>query len=168
MGEVAKTLVSLSGSSSVHGITPKALMKYERTGRDAGKPVVIDEATYGRSTVVQDMHARKTMMAQCVKEGGPGSGFVALSGGWGTMEELMEMVTWNQLGIQEAGSVVFNVEGFYDGLLTWANNAVKEGFISKGNREILVEALTAEEVVKALREYKISPDRLKLDWSGME
>lgn len=165
MGEIAKTLVSLSGPSSVHGIIPDALIKFEQQGRDSGKPSAIDASMYGRTTVVKDMHSRKHMMAKCVMEGGTGSGFVALSGGYGTMEELMEMVTWNQLGIHRLGVVVFNVDGFYDGLLTWVKSAVKGGFVSEANRGIMVEALTAETVVKALKEYKISEGRFKLDWT---
>ncbi|KAL9596544.1 MAG: hypothetical protein Q9219_005722 [cf. Caloplaca sp. 3 TL-2023] len=159
MGEVAKTLVGLSGPSAVHGIIPKTLLGLERKGAQD-----FDESVYGRTTVVSDMHARKEMMAREVTQGGPGSGFVALTGGYGTMEELMEMVTWNQLGIHGQGLVVFNVEGYYDGLMSWVRTAVGAGFITAKNEKILVEASTAEEVVKALKEYKVSEDRLQLNW----
>jgi len=106
MGEIAKTLVSLSGPGSVHGIIPKALLRYERSyiedeageGKEVDPRKTIDEETYGRTTVVRDMHTRKQMMAQEVSDGGAGGGFVSLSGGYGTLEETMEMVTWNQLG----------------------------------------------------------------------
>ena len=93
MGEVARTLVSLSGPDSVHGVIPSALMEYEQAGHGGQtKPAkVIDEKLYGRTTVVKDMHTRKQLMAREVIEGGPGSGFVALSGGYGTLEELMEI-----------------------------------------------------------------------------
>ena len=165
MGEIAKTLVSLSGPDSVHGIIPEALIRYEQQGRESGQPSTIDASLYGRTTVVKDMHSRKQMMAQSVMEGGPGSGFVALSGGYGTLEELMEMVTWNQLGIHGKGVVVFNVDGFYDGLLKWVRKACKEGFVAEGNRNIIVEADNSEDVVKALREYKLSEARFKLDWA---
>lgn len=113
MGELAKTLVSLSGPSAVHGIIPEALLRYERNHTE-GKPIseTIDENTFGRTTVVADMHTRKHMMAQEVINGGEGGGFVALSGGYGTLEELMEVVTWNQLGIHARGVVVYNVEGY--------------------------------------------------------
>lgn len=111
------------------------------------------------------MHTRKQLMAKKVVEGGPGSGFVALSGGFGTLEELMEMTTWNQLGIHGCGVVVFNVGGFYDGLIQWVKTAVSEGFIAPGNGGILVEALDAEEVVRELRGYRVSKQRFNLDWS---
>ena len=167
MGELARTLVTLSGPESVHGIIPDALVKFEQEGREGKTDVksTIDEAIFGRTTVVADMHSRKHLMAKKVMEGGPGSGFVALSGGFGTMEELMEVVTWNQLGIHGCGIVVFNVEGYYDGLIAWIRSAVSSGFISGGNAGILVEALSADECIRCLQEYRVSEDRMKLDWS---
>ena len=167
MGEIARTLVSLSGPGAVHGVIPKALIQYEQQGREGATDAKskIDEAIFGRTTEVADMHSRKHLMAKEVMEGGPGSGFIALSGGFGTMEELMEVTTWNQLGIHGCGIVIYNVDGYYDGLITWIRTAVSSGFISNGNAGILVEALTAEECVKCLQEYKVSEDRMKLDWT---
>ena len=168
MGELARTLVSLSGPSSVHGIIPSALIKYEKNNNSSpannhlSQP--IDESLYGQTTVVSDMHTRKSLMASYVLNGGPGSGFVALSGGYGTLEELMEMVTWNQLGIHDKGIVVFNVDGYYDGVLGWVNKAVESGFIGKGNGGIIAEAKNADETVKALQEYKASAERFDLNW----
>lgn len=169
MGEVARTLVSLSGPDSVSGVIPTALVQFEQEGRpgtaSAHDGYSIDENVYGRMTVVPDMHTRKQLMAKKVIEGGPGSGFVALSGGYGTLEELMEMITWNQLGIHGQGIVVYNVEGYYDGLIQWVRTAVSAGFIAPGNAGILVEALDAEEVVRELKEYKVAEGRFKLDWT---
>jgi uncharacterized protein (TIGR00730 family) len=91
---------------------------------------------------------------------------VALSGGFGTLEELMEITTWNQLGIHHMPVVVFNVEGYYDGLLEWVRGAVKAGFISGANGAILVEAKTAEEVMSALQNYEVSKERFDLDWDS--
>ena len=175
MGEIAKTLVSLSGPESVHGIIPEALVRYERdptytstrvdeaTGAELRIP---EEKLFGRTTVVKDMHTRKQMMAQEVLAGGPGSGFVTLSGGYGTIEELMETCTWNQLGIHDKGICLLNVNGFYDGILAWIERSAKEGFMKEENREILVTATTAEDAIRALREYKISPARFKLQWGN--
>lgn len=165
MGEVAKTLVSLSGPQAVHGIIPAALMKFERGWTEGGSAAaVIDESVFGRTTVVKDMHTRKQMMAREVIEGGSGGGFVALSGGYGTLEELMEVVTWNQLGIHARGIVVYNVEGYWDGLLQWVGKAVESGFIAENNRRIMVEGKTAEEVVEMLRGYQNAEGRFKLQW----
>ncbi|KAK1835857.1 hypothetical protein QBC39DRAFT_129064 [Podospora conica] len=180
MGEVAKTLVSLSGPDSVHGIIPEALVRYERDttytsstkqqqadGDDQEKPLAVpEESMWGRTTVVKDMHTRKKMMAQEVIAGGPGSGFIALSGGYGTLEELFETMTWNQLGIHSKGVVVLNVDGFYDGILDWIKNSVGEGFIHGENAHILVEAKTADEAIRALREYKVSKEVFNLSWGN--
>ncbi|EMF15504.1 uncharacterized protein SEPMUDRAFT_161672 [Sphaerulina musiva SO2202] len=168
MGELAKTLVSLSGPSSVHGIIPEALLKYERKGRengDADTPdKIIDENVYGRTTVVKDMHQRKQMMAREVMHSGVGGGFVALSGGYGTLEELMEVVTWNQLGIHARGIVIYNVEGYWDGLLQWITKSIEQGFVAQTNANIMVEATTSEDVVKRLRDYRNAEGRFNLNW----
>ncbi|KAH8590835.1 hypothetical protein B0O99DRAFT_520518 [Bisporella sp. PMI_857] len=174
MGEVARTLVSLSGPESVHGVIPKALVEYERVpnpldiAQKASENTSLQDGAlgpYGRTSVVPDMHTRKRRMAEAVMAGGPGSGFIALSGGYGTIEELMEMVTWNQLGIHDRGVVVLNVDGFYDGVVGWVKTATEAGFVKGGNADIMVEAKTAGDAVKALREYKVSAGRFGLDWS---
>jgi uncharacterized protein (TIGR00730 family) len=167
MGEVARTLVSLSGPASVHGIIPEPLVKYER-GPDSEEVAtgLPEEEIYGRTTVVKDMHTRKQMMAKEVIEGGPGSGFIALPGGYGTLEELMEVVTWNQLGIHARGVVVFNVEGYWDGLLQWVDKSVDAGFVQEGNKGIIVSAKTAEDCVAALGGYKNTEGRFKLEWGN--
>ncbi|KAF1926701.1 uncharacterized protein M421DRAFT_422308 [Didymella exigua CBS 183.55] len=165
MGEVARTLVSLSGPSSVHGIIPAPLVEFEQN-HDPADPGShrIDEAVYGRTTVVKDMHTRKRMMAREVIEGGPGGGFVALSGGYGTFEELMEVTTWNQLGIHSMPVIVYNVDGYWTGLIEWVKNAVTAGFVGANNAGIIKEALSAEEVLQTLKDYEIAPGRFDLTW----
>lgn len=176
MGEVARTLVSLSGPSAVHGVIPEPLIRYERnlprdslssTGPAPTDLAVPDEDVFGRTTVVPDMHTRKQMMAKEVFEGGPGSGFVALSGGFGTMEEIFETATWNQLGIHSKGICLLSVGGFYDGILEWIRKSADEGFIGGANKDILVTATDAEGALDALKEYRVSADTLKLEW-GMQ
>nr|POF11518.1 log family protein [Quercus suber] len=165
MGELARTLVSLSGPDSVHGVIPRSLLAMERNydpNRDPRE--AISETEYGRTTIVEDMHTRKQRFASDVSAGGPGSGFVALPGGYGTMEELMEMVTWNQLGIHAQPIVVFDVEGYWDFLFQWRDHAVKAGFISAGNKDIMVKVEDAEGAVKALVRYQQAEGRFKLDW----
>ena len=166
MGEVAKTLVELSGPEAVLGIIPDALRKHEQQGEsnDPAKEAA-REKTFGKSIVVPDMHTRKDLMTRKVLEGGPGSGFVALSGGFGTMEELMEVTTWNQLGIHDRGIVVYSVDGFWDGIMQYIKKAVEEGFITPQNSGIIKEAADAETAIRQLSEYAHSEDRLKLDWN---
>jgi uncharacterized protein (TIGR00730 family) len=172
MGEVARTLVSISGPESVHGIIPAPLVKYER-GPQSQTPsnhLTPDSLpayeSYGKTTVVKDMHTRKHMMAKEVLEGAEGSGFIALSGGYGTLEELMEVVTWNQLGIHNRGVVLLNVEGYWDGLLKWVGDSVESGFVGQSNREIIREAKNAEDAVRELRDYRVSEGRFKLEWGN--
>jgi uncharacterized protein (TIGR00730 family) len=170
MGQVARTLVALSGPDSVHGIIPAPLVKYEHGPNSTGPSVngekAPDENLYGQTTVVKDMHTRKHMMAKEVIAGGPGSGFIALPGGYGTLEELMEVVTWNQLGIHGSGIVVLNVDGYWDGLMDWVRGSVDAGFVQEGNANIIVEAKSGEEAVKALQEYKVCEGRFKLEWGN--
>lgn len=189
MGEIARALVSLSGPKAVHGIIPRALVKVatvngmrahaegQAGAKVAGKTAerVVDsadvvkadgipESEYGMTTIVADMHTRKRLMAEKVLEGGPGSGFVSLAGGFGTIEEVMEMTTWNQLGIHKVGVVLLNINGYWDGLLAWVRNAVKEGYISASNGEILAEAKDVYEVWPKLRAYQVSDGRMQLNW----
>ncbi|KAI9934125.1 hypothetical protein MW887_005198 [Aspergillus wentii] len=187
MGEVARTLVSLSGPEAVHGVIPRALVKTEpgydnakeeksgsvmTEGKDAervvreplNKTAMFQQTEYGVTTIVADMHTRKRLMATKVLEGGPGSGFVSLAGGFGTIEEVMEMTTWNQLGIHKVGVILLNIDGYWDGLLAWVKNAVKEGYIGAENGGILVEAKSVSEVWPKLVEYKVSTSRMQLNW----
>ncbi|KAM0324118.1 hypothetical protein ACHAQA_008310 [Verticillium albo-atrum] len=169
MGEIAKSLVALAGPESVHGIIPEALVKYERDATyqsvTQDNMRIPEEAVYGRTTVVKDMHTRKHMMAQEVFAGGPGSGFLALAGGYGTIEEVLETATWNQLGIHDRGICLLNIDGFYDGILQWIRRAVDEGFIRGGNADILVTAADPASAVKALADYKAPSSTFKLDWN---
>jgi uncharacterized protein (TIGR00730 family) len=193
MGELARTLVSLSGPESVHGVIPRALIRTDPKYEEAPKKADLDSRSkgaergmsdaelqridsgerasllqhgeYGLTTVVPDMHTRKRTMAQMVIEGGVGSGFVALAGGYGTIEEVMEMVTWNQLGIHRMPIVLVNIDGYWDGVLQWVRNSVKEGFVGESNAGILVEVKDTGEVLNALKEYRVAEGRFKLNWS---
>lgn len=170
MGTIASMLVTLSGPQSVHGIIPRALMSFEASApippslsnTDAASHVPYE--TFGKTTVVDTMHERKAMMASAVRAGGKGSGFVALSGGFGTLEEIMEMTTWNQLGIVDVGVCLFDVNGYWGGLLDWIGRAVQEGFMKPGGAKILACEKDAESVLRSLREYEGSEERLNLKW----
>ncbi|GFF93127.1 hypothetical protein IFM53868_07083 [Aspergillus udagawae] len=185
MGEIAKTLVSLSGPQSVHGVIPRAMIQStemnvagkdqttpatargktaERVVSDSLDETAIADLTYGTTTIVSDMHTRKRLMAKLVLQGGPGSGFVAMAGGFGTIEEVMEMTTWNQLGIHNVGVVLLNINGYWDGLLLWIRTAVHEGFINGKNGSILMEAHDVKEVWPILVEYQCSSERYELNW----
>ncbi|CAG7565939.1 unnamed protein product [Fusarium equiseti] len=163
MGEVAKTLVSINGPQSVHGIIPEAMIPHERNSETRNVP---DETIFGRTTLVKDMHTRKKLMAEEVFAGGPGSGFVGLSGGFGTMEEIFESTTWIQLGIHSRGMVLLNIEGYWDGIIQWLDKATNEGFVKPGNKGLLSVSETAEGAIKALQEYKVSDTIYQLKWGA--
>ena len=135
------------------------------TSQDDPDKKIVPESKFGATTIVPDMHTRKRMMAASVEAGGPGSGFVALAGGYGTMEEVMEMVTWNQLGIHQLPVILVNIDGYWDGLIDWVKNSIREGFVGEANADILVEVKRPEDVVEALKDYKVAQGRFKLDWS---
>jgi uncharacterized protein (TIGR00730 family) len=78
------------------------------------------------------MHARKALMAEL------SDAFVALPGGFGTFEELLEMVTWAQLGIHRKPIGLLNVAGYYDSLIALVDHAVREGFVPPGNRGLIL------------------------------
>lgn len=82
--------------------------------------------------VVENMHERKMTMTKA------SDGMVALPGGLGTMEELFEVWTWNQLGFHRKPVGLLNVEGYYDSLLAFLDNAVAEGFVRQQHRDLLL------------------------------
>jgi uncharacterized protein (TIGR00730 family) len=91
------------------------------------------------SRTVASMHDRKSMMASL------SDGFIALPGGFGTFEELCEMITWTQLGIHAKPTVVVNIEGFFDPLLMQFDRAVEDKLLRPENRlEVITVATPAE------------------------
>ena len=110
MGELANTL--LAAGREVIGVIPEALV---------AKEVAHHGLTDLR--VVASMHERKAMMASLA------DGFIALPGGWGTLEELFEVLTWGQLGLHGKPCGLLNVDGYFDPLLTFLQRSVSEGFV---------------------------------------
>lgn len=82
--------------------------------------------------VVHSMHERKALMADLA------DAFIALPGGFGTLEEFCEVLTWSQLGLHRKPCALLNVDGYYDGLLTLFDHAVREGFVSPDHRQFLL------------------------------
>ncbi|XP_037493245.1 cytokinin riboside 5'-monophosphate phosphoribohydrolase LOG1 [Jatropha curcas] len=103
--------------------------------------------TVGEVKAVADMHQRKAEMAK------HSDAFIALPGGYGTLEELLEVITWAQLGIHDKPVGLLNVDGYYNSLLTFIDKAVEEGFINPTARHIIVSAPTPKELVKKMEEY---------------
>jgi uncharacterized protein (TIGR00730 family) len=96
------------------------------------------------SRTVRTMHERKAMMAKL------SDGFIALPGGFGTFEELCEMVTWTQLGIHAKPTVVVNIEGFFDPLLMQFDRAVEDKLLRPENRREVITVATAAEALERI------------------
>ncbi|GMH18129.1 hypothetical protein Nepgr_019970 [Nepenthes gracilis] len=134
MGLVSQTVHR--GGGHVLGIIPRSLMGKEITGE-----------TVGEVRPVANMHQRKAEMAR------HSDCFIALPGGYGTLEELLEVITWAQLGIHNKPVGLLNVDGYYNYLLTFIDKAVDDGFIKPSQRHIIVSAATVKELVQKLEEY---------------
>ncbi|KAF8006941.1 hypothetical protein BT93_K1055 [Corymbia citriodora subsp. variegata] len=124
------------GGRHVLGIIPRTLMSRELTGDEVGE-----------TRTVSNMHQRKAEMTR------QADAFIALPGGYGTLEELLEAITWAQLGIHRKPVGLLNVDGYYNSLLSFLDKAVDEGFISTSARNIIVSAPTAKELIRLLEEY---------------
>ncbi|KAF3437913.1 hypothetical protein FNV43_RR20669 [Rhamnella rubrinervis] len=141
MGLISRTV--FNGGCHVLGVIPKALLPHEISGE-----------TIGQLITVADMHQRKSEMAKHA------DAFIALPGGYGTMEELLEMITWSQLGIHDKPVGLLNVEGYYNSLLALFDKGVDEGFIDNSARQILVIANTAQDLLKKMEEYAPVHDKV--------
>jgi hypothetical protein len=134
MGSISQRV--FDGGCHVLGVIPKALVPLEISGESVGEV-----------RIVSDMHERKAIMAQ------QSDAFIALPGGYGTMEEVLEMITWSQLGIHQKSVGLLNVDGYYNSLLELFDNGVKEGFIKPSARQIVLSAPTAKELLTKMEEY---------------
>jgi uncharacterized protein (TIGR00730 family) len=129
MGAVADA--ALAGDAEVIGVLPDVL-----AGRE------IAHVSLTRLELVSTMHERKARMAELA------DAFLILPGGYGTLEELLEIVTWAQLKLHIKPCILINAAGYWDGLLAFLDTAVAAGFLKPKNRELLRVALNAEEAVK--------------------
>ncbi|CAM8967830.1 unnamed protein product [Rhodiola kirilowii] len=137
------------GGRHVIGVIPKTLMPRELTGQ-----------TVGEVKAVADMHQRKAEMAK------HSDAFIALPGGYGTLEELLEVITWLNSAFTTKPVGLLNVDGYYNSLLSFIDKAVEEGFICPTARHIIVNAPTAAELMKKMEEYTPQHERVasKLSW----
>jgi predicted Rossmann-fold nucleotide-binding protein len=100
------------------------------------------------ANVVPDMHTRKAKMAELA------DGFIALPGGYGTLEELFEVVTWAQLGLHSKPIALLNAAGYYDGLLNWIDAAVTEGFLRPEHRRVILAGTEPDALLDAMARYE--------------
>jgi uncharacterized protein (TIGR00730 family) len=131
MGVLADAVLGAGGE--VIGVIPQAL--------------VDKELAHGGLTelrVVGTMHQRKALMADLA------DGFAALPGGFGTADELFEILTWSQLGLHAKPVGLLNVAGFFDPLLAWLDHTVRERFVRPEHRQLLLEADDPERLLDLL------------------
>ena len=129
MGAVADA--ALAGGAEVIGVLPEVLAGHE-----------IAHEGLSSLELVATMHHRKARMTELA------DAFLVLPGGYGTLEELLEAVTWAQLGLHAKPCILINTAGYWNGLLRFLDSAVEAGFLKPGNRALLQVATDAEEAVR--------------------
>lgn len=137
MGAVADA--ALAGGAEAIGVLPEIL---------AGKEIAHDGLT--QIEIVPSMHRRKARMVDLA------DAFLILPGGFGTLDELMEVVTWAQLGIHAKPCILINTAGYWNGLLHFLDNSVEAGFIKPENRALVLVADDAHNAVQRALEF-LSP-----------
>jgi uncharacterized protein (TIGR00730 family) len=136
MGVLADAVLAAGGE--VTGVIPEML---------ATKELLHPHAT--NMHVAPTMHARKALMEEL------SDAFVALPGGYGTFEELLEIITWAQLGIHAKPIGLLNVAGFYDRLTDFFDHAIEEEFIKSKHRSLIVSASSPAELVDQLERHEM-------------
>jgi len=131
MGALADA--ALAGGGRVTGVIPQHLMRPEVVHLGLSELIVVDS-----------MHQRKRVMADRA------DCFLVLPGGYGTLDETFEMVTWLQLGLQRKPLALINVGGYFDALLQWVRHAVESGFVHRGQANLLMPAETVEAALARL------------------
>ncbi len=124
---------ALAGGAQVIGVIPEVLMARE-----------VAHTGLSELRVVPTMHARKALMADL------SDAFVALPGGYGTLEELFEVVTWAQLGIHAKPIGLLDVQGFFEPLAAFTERALAETFVSPRQRDLLILETTPERLLERL------------------
>ncbi|XVF01844.1 hypothetical protein REPUB_Repub04eG0124100 [Reevesia pubescens] len=137
------------GGSKVLGVIPRALA----TGNTTGKIV-------GDEILVSCIHECINIMIA------NDDAFIALPGGFGTLEEIFQMTSWSQLNIHKKSISMLNVNGFYDSLFFFLDHAVEQKFISQGTRQILVTIITPEQLLDQLQAFvpNRDPTMALLNW----
>jgi uncharacterized protein (TIGR00730 family) len=143
MGAVARAVLASGGK--VTGIIPKSLTPRELSGDMLGEAVV-----------VESMHERKKMMYSLC------DAFIALPGGVGTFEELLEVITWQQLGIHNKPIGVLNVEGYFQPILDLLSHGVDQGFIDENfGKQVLCVDSDPEKLLAKLRQHAAPASNVK-------
>ncbi len=141
MGVIADEVLKLGGK--VTGVIPQFLMDKE-----------VGHTGVTEMIVTQNMHERKQKMADLA------DGFIILPGGFGTLEEFFEVLTWLQLGLHGKGIGVLNVDGFYDFLFAQMDVMVAKRFLKQANRDLVLNESDAQTLVQRLIGFTAKPDEV--------
>lgn len=148
MGVVADAVLANGGQ--VTGIIPHFIDAFEVGHKSLPEMIKVDT-----------MHQRKALMEQMT------DGIITLPGGYGSMDELFEILSWAQLGLHQKPVGLLNVNGFYDHLISQLDVMVKEGFLKQENRELLLVADSAEVLLRKMETFKPTFHEKWLDRKGI-
>jgi len=141
-------LINGAGSSGLMGTISNAALQAGGTVTGVIPRFMVEQGWHHQGLThlveTETMHERKQLMAEM------SDGVIALPGGCGTLEELLEIITWKQLGIYLKPIVILNVNGYFDPLLDMLQKAIEENFMREEHRAIWQVATTAEEAVEQL------------------
>ncbi len=137
MGALADAVMERGGS--VLGVIPTGL--FSREVKHSGLTELIE---------TNSMHERKQIMADRA------DAFVALPGGFGTLEELAEVTTWSQLGLHSKPIALLDTNGFWSPLVDFIDGAIASGFVKQANRDLITVVGSPDEVLPALRAYDVA------------
>ncbi|MBV1776702.1 TIGR00730 family Rossman fold protein [Burkholderiaceae bacterium DAT-1] len=135
MGVVADAALAADGD--IFGVIPEFMAERELAHPEATEMVV-----------VESMHARKAVMAERA------DAFIALPGGFGTFDELFEIITWSQLRLHAKPIGILNVAGYYDHLIAMMDQSVSAGFVQAASRDSIVVAESIDALLDALAAWK--------------
>jgi uncharacterized protein (TIGR00730 family) len=138
MGVLADAV--LAGHGHVTGVIPEAMVARE-----------IAHTGLSDLRIVSSMHERKAMMADLA------DAFVALPGGWGTLEEFFEVLTWAQLGLHQKPCVLLNIAGYFDGLLSFLEHSIDQQFVRRENGALVLVATSVNGLLDELDRYHPPP-----------
>lgn len=139
MGAVAEGALNAGGK--VIGVVPEYL----------NKSSLIHEGL-SQLIITPDMHTRKAEMSRLA------NAFISLPGGFGTMEEFFETLTWAQIGLHQKPIGLLNTGGYYSPLLRWISHALQEGFIYPEHMDLFVEDEDPQKLILKLAQFKIPPN----------
>jgi len=134
MGVVADAV--LAGGGEVIGVIPRKLVALEKEHRGLTELIEVDS-----------MHERKLLMMNHA------DGFITLPGGYGTLEELFEVLAWLQLGFHQKPVGLLNVNGYYDGLLTFLDEMEAKGLVTAAHRALLLVDTDADKLISKMQSF---------------